>query len=98
MEELAKFDVSGNNTASISKEDLHRQALECKRIYEVELDNFDDKRKKKSKRNEEQTNRNERAKANSAGAPAYDSDETIEMTEEEIDIAYKNLASAVRKS
>ncbi|KAK4267488.1 hypothetical protein QN277_024262 [Acacia crassicarpa] len=98
VEELAKVDVSGNNTASISKEDLHRQALECKRMYEVELNNFDDKRKKKLERNEEQTNRNGRAKANSAGAPAYDSDETIEMTEEEIDIAYKNLASAVRKS
>ncbi|XP_028756152.1 DNA-repair protein XRCC1 [Neltuma alba] len=98
VEELAKFDVSGNNTASISKEDLRRQALECKRIYEVELDNFDDRRKKKSKGNEEQTSRNERTKANSAGVPAYDSDETIEMTEEEIDLAYKNLASTVCKT
>lgn len=81
----------------MSKEDLHRQALECKRIYEVELDNLADRRKKKSKGNEEQTNRNGRTKANSVGAPAYDSDDTIEMTEEEIDLAYKNLASTVCK-
>ncbi|XP_054782499.1 DNA-repair protein XRCC1 [Prosopis cineraria] len=98
VEELAKFDVSGNNTASVSKEDLYKQAVECKRIYEAELDNLDDKRRKKSRGNKEQTNRNGRTKAKSAGAPEYDSDETVEMTEEEIDLAYKNLASTSCKS
>ncbi|KAF7814308.1 DNA-repair protein XRCC1 [Senna tora] len=97
VEELAKFDVSGNNGASISKEDLYRQAQDCKRIYEVELDSFDEEQKKKEKVNE-QTKKFGRTKTNSAGVASYDSDETIEMTEEEIDVAFKNLASTICKS
>ncbi|KAK7399659.1 hypothetical protein VNO78_10846 [Psophocarpus tetragonolobus] len=88
VEELAKLDVVGNK-ASLSKEDLHRQALDCKRIYEEELNNLDHERKHNSKANKEQASKSGR------GAVEYDSDETIEMTEQEIDLAYKNLSSNI---
>ncbi|TKY48131.1 DNA-repair protein XRCC1 [Spatholobus suberectus] len=95
VEELAKLDVVGNNKASLSKEDLHRQALDCKRIYEEELNNLDHQRKKNSKVNEEQKSKTGRTNAMSSGADDYDSDETIEMTEQEIDLAYKTLSSNI---
>ncbi|KAG4972591.1 hypothetical protein JHK82_038261 [Glycine max] len=94
VEELAKFDVVGNK-GSLSKEDLRRQALDCKRIYEEELNSLDHERKKNSKVNKEQRSKTGRTNAMSSGAVEYDSDETIEMTEQEIDIAYKALSSNI---
>lgn len=79
----------------MSKENLHRQALDCKRIYEEELNSLDHEWKKKSKINEEQTSKTGRTKAISSGAIEYDSDDTIEMTEQEIDLAYKTLSSKI---
>lgn len=100
VEELAKVDDLGNNASSMSKEDLHRQAQDCKRIYEMELGSVDDEREKKSKTNEQQRTRKiGKTKSISVGeAAAYDSDDTVEMTEEEIDLAYKNLASTMCKN
>ncbi|XP_057458826.1 DNA-repair protein XRCC1 [Lotus japonicus] len=95
VEELAKLDVVGNNSASMSKEDLHRQALDCKRIYEVELNRSDHEWTKNSKKTEEQTSKTGRTNAMSSGGMEYDSDETIEMTEQEIDLAYKTLSSNI---
>ncbi|XP_027342538.1 DNA-repair protein XRCC1 [Abrus precatorius] len=95
VEELAKLDVVGNNMNSLSKEDLHRQALDCKSIYEVELNRLDRDRKKKSKINEEQLSKTGRTNDKSSGAVEYDSDETIEMTEQEIDLAYKTLSTNI---
>lgn len=94
VEELAKLEGTGNDLASNSKEDLCRHAKACKRIYEQELSNLDDNpstKKKKPKTDEKnlRTNAN-----NTKDAAEYDSDETIEMTEEEIDIAYKTVASS----
>lgn len=94
VEELAKFDVVGNK-GSLSKEDLRRQALDCKRIYEEELNSLDHERKKNSKVNKEQRSKTGRTNAMSSGAVEYDSDETIEMTEQEIDLAYKTLSSNI---
>ena len=80
----------------MSKEDLYRQALECKRIYEVELNSIDHDWKKNANINEEHTSKTGRTNAKSSGAVEYDSDETIEMTEQEIDLAYKTLSSKIR--
>jgi len=96
VEELAKLDVVGNKKTSLSKEDLHRQALDCKRIYEEELNSLDhQQRKKSSKVHKEQTSKTGRTNVMSCGAVEYDSDETIEMTEQEIDLAYKTLSSNI---
>lgn len=87
------MDVLGQKKASISKEDLHKQALDCKRIYEEELNRLDHVLTVNSKRNEEQKSKTGRTNAaSSSGAVEYDSDETTEMTEEEIDLAYKTLS------
>jgi DNA-repair protein XRCC1 len=97
VEELAKLDAVGNHKASISKEDIHKQALECKRIYEDELDRLDHESTKNSKINEEQNSKKGRTNAaSSSSAVDYDSDDTIEMTEQEIDLAYKSLSSKMR--
>lgn len=95
VEELAKLEGTGNDSSSLSKEDLHKQAKACKQIYEEELSNLDDDpliKKKKPK-----TTMKTKAKANSKDAAEYDSDETIEMTEEEIDLAYKTVAFNIRQ-
>ncbi len=92
VEELAKLDVAGNNMASMLKEDLHRLALDCNCIYEVELNRLEHDWTKNSKMNEEQTSKTGRTNALSSGATEYDSDETIKMTEQEIDLAYKTLS------
>lgn len=94
VEELARLYVVGNNKASMSKEDIHKQALDCKRIYEEELNRLDHELTKKSKINEEHRSKRGRTNdASSSGAVEYDSDDTIEMTEQEIDLAYKTLSS-----
>ncbi|KAI4355679.1 hypothetical protein L6164_004426 [Bauhinia variegata] len=90
VEELAKFDETGSNVASMSKEDLLQQALNCQRIYEAKLNSLDDNRRRKSDTSE-QPRKTGRTKAISSGAAEYDSDETIEMTEEEIDLACRTL-------
>lgn len=94
VEELAKLEGAGNDLASISKEDLCRQAKAFKGVYEKELSNLDDNsstKKKKPKTDE----KNGRPKANTKGAAEYDSDETLEMTEEEIELAYKTVGSNI---
>ncbi|OIW03836.1 hypothetical protein TanjilG_30112 [Lupinus angustifolius] len=95
VDELAKLDEEGNNKASMSKEDLHKHALDCKRIYEEELNSLDDEWKINSKINEEQRSKSGRTNGKSSSANEYDSDETIEMTEQEIDQAYKTLSSKI---
>lgn len=93
VEELAKLDAVGNIRTSMSKEDIHKQALDCKRIYEEELDRLDHESTKKSKINEQQRSKKGKTNAASSSAADYDSDDTIEMTEQEIDLAYKTLSS-----
>ncbi|XP_021829112.1 DNA-repair protein XRCC1 isoform X3 [Prunus avium] len=95
VEELAKLEGTRNESAAVSKEDLCRQVMECKRIYEVELNNLgDDPSKKKKPKTERQERDSGRTEAISSGTAGYDSDETIEMTEEEIDLAYKNAVAS----
>ncbi|KAF2323307.1 hypothetical protein GH714_034544 [Hevea brasiliensis] len=94
VEELIKL----VDAASLSKEDLCRQAKACKQMYDAELTNVDDDSKLKKKRlktDEKERGGNGRSKAISGVAADYDSDETIEMTEEEIDLAYSNVVSKI---
>lgn len=83
VNELAKLGNSGSSSAVPSSEDLYRQAVVLKQIYEAELGRLNDESflKKNIKKDVE----------------AYDSDETIEMTEEEIDLAYRAVASSICK-
>lgn len=84
VEELAKLI---NKKESMSKEELCRHATDSKRIYEVELNSLLDRspeRKKKPNINKEPKNGHK--------TKEYDSDDTIEMTEEEIDIAFHKVA------
>ncbi|XP_022714909.1 DNA-repair protein XRCC1 isoform X2 [Durio zibethinus] len=92
VKELAIFD--GSEHGSLTKEDLLRKAKVCKQIYKDELSWLDSEcssKNKKPKTDGGGEGNKEGTKARDTAG--YDSDETIEMTEEEIDLAYKNFAS-----
>ncbi|PPE02523.1 hypothetical protein GOBAR_DD00417 [Gossypium barbadense] len=89
VKELAIFD--GSNHGSLTKEDLLREAKVCKQIYEDELSRINSgslKRKRPKTDGGEEGNKGETKVIFASG---YDSDETIKMTEEEIELAYKNF-------
>ncbi|KAH7565153.1 hypothetical protein JRO89_XS09G0147100 [Xanthoceras sorbifolium] len=93
--ELAKLVGTGKSSASLSKEDICKQAKACKRVYEDELRQLqnDSQTKKKKPKTDESRGDNGKKKATSSDVAGYDSEETIEMTEEEIDLAYKTERS-----
>lgn len=62
----------------MQKEDLCKQAVSCKQIYELEFKNKDVSLKMKERNT------------------GSDSDETIEMTEQEIDEAYNAVSSTLQ--
>lgn len=78
VEELAKFQGTKSGLAMVQKEDLCKQAVSCKQIYEREFKNKDPFLKTKEPNT------------------GSDSDETIEMTEREIDQAYNAVSSTLR--
>ncbi|XP_057772973.1 DNA-repair protein XRCC1 [Salvia miltiorrhiza] len=90
VEQLAQFDGS----TSPSKEDLCREVMACKQIYELEFLNMehDDTPNdiKAQNRGVKKGGKNDKA----AGNDPYDSDATVEMTEDEIDQAYSSIASS----
>ncbi|KAF8400743.1 hypothetical protein HHK36_014043 [Tetracentron sinense] len=96
VKELARLEDIRSSSASLPKEDLYQHAISCKHIYEVALNNLTDDdsivKRKRSKTDEGDRDDNEKAEVLSGDA-AYDTDETIEMTEEEIDLAYKTIAT-----
>lgn len=89
VEELIKHVGSKNPHSSFSRKSLCKWASECKQMYEAEYrrnlegDESDKLRKPKTE------GKGVRSKVE------YDSDETIEMTEEEIDVAFNRVASKV---
>ncbi|OAY52909.1 DNA-repair protein XRCC1 [Manihot esculenta] len=96
VEELIKL----VDATSLSKEDLCEQAKACKQMYDAELTGVDDDPKQKKKRlktDENVRDSNSRSNVVSGVAADYDSDKTIEMTEEDIDFAYNNVASTICK-
>ncbi|CAI9281256.1 unnamed protein product [Lactuca saligna] len=88
IEELNKLDISGDN----SKKDIYHQAIVCKKIYEFEVGNLEhDTKDNKNKRPKiEKGVKTENPKSDAA---AYDSDDTIEMTEDEVTEAFDNIVN-----
>ncbi|KAK3020551.1 hypothetical protein RJ639_047463 [Escallonia herrerae] len=95
VEELAKLDATGDGSTSLTKKNLYRQAVACKQIYEVELGRLNDAsvKNKKHKTSGGKMGEHERNEVAGGDTAAYDSDETIEMTQEEIDQAYDRVVS-----
>lgn len=90
IEELNKLDIARDST---DKKDIYHQAIVCKRIYEFELKNSED---------ENTTDKTKRAKKRAKfekneKTENYDSDDTIEMTEDEIKEAFDNVVSSIHK-
>lgn len=102
VEEL--IDVQGTESSSISKDVLHKQALVCKKIYEGELKGMPDGSNVKN--TETKSNSNNTGKGKhvvsaddiASNSMDYDSDETLEMTEDEINDAYNSIASTIPRS
>ncbi|KAL6334318.1 hypothetical protein AAG906_014719 [Vitis piasezkii] len=100
VEELVKLESTRNSHSSLSKADLYKHAVTCKEIYEAEFSSLDDDvlaNKKQPKTGRGEKGKKKMTKVTSSNAAGYDSDETIEMTEEEIDLAYNTVASAICK-
>ncbi|CAN4098365.1 unnamed protein product [Withania somnifera] len=95
VEELAKFDGSSVGSATLHK-DLCKQAMTCKKIYELEYRNIEDDELLKMKK--QRTRVSEKAGDAAKDNAAYDSDDTVEMTEEEISQAYNALASTLKNT
>lgn len=97
VEELAKLEGCGDGN-SLPRKYLYEQAMAFKEIYEKELGNLDDSlvSDKKLKTGENKRGGKERNEA-PTGTAEYDSDETIEMTEDDIDQAYNTIASTLCK-
>ncbi|KAK4395272.1 DNA-repair protein XRCC1 [Sesamum angolense] len=93
VEQLAQLD----GTALPGKDDLCKEAMVCKQIYELEFLNLEHVDIVDNKR--PQTHRSKKVgntKENDAGdGTSYDSDATVEMTEEEIDQAYNTIACSL---
>lgn len=90
VKELLKLDGGGKGTA-LPKEQLCKLAAKCKKIYQAEFArvDIDAKNKDEHQNDSHVTEHHSKTKSNDAH---YDSDETIEMTEEEIDSACRQLA------
>lgn len=95
VEELAKFDGSSVGSATLHK-DLCKQAVTCKHIYELEYRNREDDELLKMK--EQRTCVSGKAGGAAKDNSAYDSDDTVEMTEEEINQAYNAVASTIKNT
>ncbi|XP_019083567.1 PREDICTED: DNA-repair protein XRCC1-like [Camelina sativa] len=83
VKELGKIESSSkkeNSTAS--KEELCKEAKSWKKIYEAEL----------VKPGEDESSGTKSRETSRVAATGYDSDETVEMTEEEIELAYRNVS------
>lgn len=100
VEELAKFESTTNGSALLSKEELCREAMTCKKIYEVEFRKLDEDAladKKRPRTDEAKKGCKGRTGAFTGDEAAYDSDETIEMTEEDVELAYNAVASKLKR-
>ncbi|KAL2932489.1 DNA-repair protein XRCC1 [Bienertia sinuspersici] len=104
VEELLQVQGS-ESSSSISKDGLRKQAIVCKKIYEKELKGmmmYDDSNEKNEepKCKSHNTGKGKHSSTDDIASKSmdYDSDETIEMTEDEINDAYHNLASKLPRS
>lgn len=97
VEELIKLEGSGDTATSISNADLCRKVMDCKQIYEAEYSHleYDASMKQKKPRTGDWKSKGKKESVSADAAAGYDSDETIEMTEEEIELAYNTVAAKV---
>ncbi|KAG9160259.1 hypothetical protein Leryth_022562 [Lithospermum erythrorhizon] len=95
VEELAKFD-RGGSFPKAGKKELCKHAMACKRIYELELHNAESSLSAaRNEPKEDSTGVDDiRNEVLAEGEASYDSDETIEMTEEDIDQAYNTVVAS----
>lgn len=91
VEQLAQFD--GNT--SPCKEDLCREVMACKQVYELEFLNMEHGDVPNEIKPQNHGIMKGKNKDKAAGNDPYDSDATMEMTEEEIDQAYNSIASSL---
>ncbi|KAL1551467.1 DNA-repair protein XRCC1-like isoform X1 [Salvia divinorum] len=91
VEQLAQFDGTGSTP---SKEDLCREVMACKQIYELEFLNMEHDDTPSAIKPQNHGGRKDRKNDKAGGNDPYDSDATIEMTEDEIDQAYNSIASS----
>lgn len=89
VNELVELD-GRTKEGSLSKEQLSQLAIKCKKIYQAEFAHMDNDDKKGKKHVSNSPDIEHRRKTRSGDAQ-YDSDDTIEMAEEEIDLACKQL-------
>lgn len=102
VEELINIQDTGNSAPLPSKEDLYKQALTWKKIYEGELKTMSSTSVKKNEVPKPVSRDKGKGKLGTKSDRArnstdYDSDETIEMTQEEIEHAYNGIASNIPK-
>ncbi|CAD5178601.1 unnamed protein product [Musa acuminata subsp. malaccensis] len=90
VKELVELENSSKKGLA-TKKVLYELAVRCKEIYEEEFDHLNNLKKKQQKadHNQEEEIEDEQVKPDDAG---FDSDETIVMTQEEIDVACKQLS------
>jgi DNA-repair protein XRCC1 len=90
VHELVRLD-GRRNEGSLSKQQLTQLAMKCKKIYQGEFADMegDDKKGKVRQSNPPNTDRGGKIETDDA---QYDSDDTIEMTEEEIDLACRQFS------
>ncbi|KAK4428067.1 DNA-repair protein XRCC1 [Sesamum alatum] len=97
VEQLAQFDGNKDGTALPSRDDLCREAMVCKQIYELEFlnlehDDFVDRKRPQTHKSKKVGNMRDYVAGDDT---SYDSDATVEMTEEEIDQAYSTIACSL---
>lgn len=103
VEELIEVQ-STESSSSISKDDLYRQVLACKKIYEGELMKMMSNGSKGNDTSPMSKSRNTRKGKHgltddlAGNLMDYDSEETIEMTEDEVNDAYNSIASKIPTS
>ncbi|CAA7019963.1 unnamed protein product [Microthlaspi erraticum] len=86
VKELGKIESSSKKESTVAlKEELCKQAKSWKKVYEAEL----------AKAGEEESSGTKSRGTSSRIDSGYNSDETVEMTEEEIELAYRNVSSSI---
>lgn len=85
VKELVKLEEKSSKKPPTSKKVLHELALKCKEIYEGVLLHVDNTKIKQQKIFHD-------VEEEPADDPGLDSDETIEMTEEEIELACRQFS------
>ncbi|XP_020268932.1 DNA-repair protein XRCC1 [Asparagus officinalis] len=84
VKQLLELETGRSKKGSLSKGELRELAITCKKIYESEFENVDSSLRRNGK---------QKAGIDDEDDAGFDSDRTIEMTEEEIEIACKELSS-----